>query len=189
MKYIILVLAFTLISCEKKKLSVAPGTAGGYLNHSLSRSCASGSVNIYRKTSQNAGVGSNLVFNQGEQVKIRGNVYGERTGNCPSRVSFECDATVAIGGNRAFVCTSGKVQVGPAAVNLTSNSYGLINSAPTVPKVIPVGPSPTLSTYGSDIREGNILVYNNGTSASAFLKFSNPNYPSLICSVSFSCNN
>lgn len=157
--FLFLFLTFILSSCGedlKKSFPVGLGkqdkklvsTGIASLKKSVfSKSCSEGSVEIFRSrspsslgpTSPPALVLSGNELNEGDQVSISGRVASSVCHN-GAPFSFTCEASVAIGGNRTFICSSGRALGGSSsiyagALSVTAPSYG--ENLPSQPSQAP----------------------------------------------------
>lgn len=149
----------------------------------FSKSCAEGSFKVSKSglSSSTAISSSGLTqLEMGDSVNISGTIA--KASPCyAGSVSFSCSATVAIGDNRSFVCSSGSVS------GFSSATAGIVQ--PTVTSsTLPTGHVST-TTVRSFV-SGQFHTYNNGTTAYGKITVSSPSslVPQATCVISFICS-
>lgn len=171
------------------------GSGNALFRDSLVKSvrCSDGHFDIHSQSGKN--------LKAGESVSIKGEINSSDP--CFKKpLKFSCEATVEIGVNRLFRCNSGTVS--------TSFSYDQFN--PThddtgiseVDTLNPFNPVPDSSNRQSGLGDNPylngargsyalsqpsyVLTYNNGTAASVFLTYLNPDVPGFVCKHQLSCS-
>lgn len=173
-------IVFFITSCGKPPVTPVKSNALNAARTLLSKTCAGGSFSIQSSTPVATTGSKNLP--EGSAVTVRGTITNSIC-HGGGRASFTCKGRVAIGTNRAFVCDSGTISGSTLGTTTTTARRPLIvNSlAPTQTSSLPV------LSGASNLTEGQILIYDNGTKGSVNLVFPNPKYPVAVCTAGFNC--
>ena len=174
----ILCFVFLLSSCEKLGQSGDAEVGSGIAQAQeliFSKSCPGGSFAVSKPSTGSTTVSSSGLaqLNRGDQVSISGKITNASPCYTGS-VNFDCEATVNIGQNRSFICSSGTVSGVSSAISGTTTS-------------IP-GTGAVSTTGTRSFLSGQFHTFGNGTQASAAIVVGGPSIaPNATCHIGFSC--
>ena len=184
--FFIMLMMFSSCNPDEKNREVTSGQAQ-VKTLVFSRTCLGGSFKVSKQTapalSSTVSTSGITQLQLGDQVTITGTVNNGQVCGLGS-VSFNCQATVRIDTNRAFICSS--------SGSIGAGSLGVTSSPVAVPGGIvsgtPVTPAYTSIIGGRNVLGGDFYVFDNGTKVSVHITLSGPSInPQAVCKIGFIC--